>query len=101
MMARSGYNEGMRLNELQIALNALSYLELQEQLNFNVTPSMLAYAAYKGYRFRSPQGAVLAFSKIKRKMVMQGFIKHRLGGQEGLLITDQGKQELERLKGLS
>lgn len=50
--------------------------------------SGVAYFAYPGYVFRSPQGAALAVSKLIRKMYDEGLIRRDFG--KGYYLTMAG-----------
>jgi len=54
--------------------------------------SGVAYLAFPGYVFRSPQGAALAVGKMVRKMCAEGLLKRDFG--KGYYLTRAGAAEV-------
>lgn len=59
--------------------------------------SALGYAAYPGYRFKSPQGAALAVARLVRSMADRGLIGRSFDkAARGYQIRRAGVQALEK-----
>lgn len=56
--------------------------------------SCLAYRAYPGYTFRSPQGAAFAVAALVRSMHDEGLVCGACFSDLGMRITEKGRQAL-------
>ena len=56
--------------------------------------SSLAYAAYPGYTFRSPQGATFAVAALIKSVEREGLVRGACFDDLGMRITEVGLQAL-------
>lgn len=71
-------NEGLHTNEAEIQKNILAHLV---EHNYNsidrlAAKSMIGYAAYPGYSFKSPQGAAFSVARIVRRLTDEGLLHY-------------------------